>query len=146
MAPSNLCSCDEKFYKHSSSFTYHNKVHQNEKFTSEVCFKTFQSKKTLRVHRKKHGPNLVGLDCSICTAKFDHKDNLRRHMRTIHEEKQYNCILCNKSYARKDKLKEHYSKCSDIIKKAAANKDMEDQESMEEEYNNHKKSHIISYN
>ena len=88
-------------------------MHQNEKITCEVCF-SFQSKKTSSVHREKHDPHLVDLDCSICTANFDHKHNLRRHMRTVHEQKQYNSVLCNKSYARRDKLKEHYSKCSDI--------------------------------
>ena len=134
MAASNHCFLDGKIYKHASSLTYHNQVHQKEKFTCEVCFKSFRSKKTLSFHKKKHNPNLVGLDCNICTEKFDHKENLRRHMRTVHEEKQYYCILCNNSYARKDKLKEHYSKSSDIMKKAAANKEMEDQKSMEEEF------------
>ena len=60
---------------------------------------------------------------------FTQKENLNRHVQTIHEDKkQFKCSMCDKTFKRKDKLVSHdkevhekekvpCTKCSKIVYK-----------------------------
>ena len=45
--------------------------------------------------------------CEICSKEFARKDALRRHVRCVHDGKQYQCDICLKEFTRKDNLRRH---------------------------------------
>ena len=47
--------------------------------------------------------------CLLCNASFDRSGLLKRHVESVHEEKQpaHMCSVCDKSFSAKDKLKRH---------------------------------------
>ena len=45
--------------------------------------------------------------CEICSKEFAKKDSLRRHIRSVHDTKQYQCGICLKEFPRKDDVLLH---------------------------------------
>ena len=43
----------------------------------------------------------------ICSKEFARKDVLRRHIRWVHDGKQYQCDVCSKEFAGRDALRRH---------------------------------------
>ena len=111
MAQVNLCAQDGKLYQHASSFSHHKQVHSKETFTCDICYKILGAKKGLNSHKTKHVSNLNGFQCELCNNSYRCKSDLKRHFRTVHEEKKFTCALCSKTFLRKDILKMHYVKC-----------------------------------
>ena len=52
--------------------------------------------------------------CKECKQRFDRKENLTRHMSTVHlahdEKRKFHCLQCPSKFSRKDTLKFHLSK------------------------------------
>ncbi|XP_046544073.1 zinc finger protein 671-like [Haliotis rubra] len=48
--------------------------------------------------------------CPQCGKGFNRKDNLCRHVRSVHRGERYVCFTCTKSFASNQKLKQH--KCA----------------------------------
>ena len=45
--------------------------------------------------------------CNFCNKIFSRKENLKRHIASIHEEKKLKCVFCEQIFSRKDRLKSH---------------------------------------
>ena len=45
--------------------------------------------------------------CDKCALEFLPKENLLRHIRSVHGEKQFEYSLCSKKFSRPDNLKKH---------------------------------------
>ena len=46
--------------------------------------------------------------CKICGHSFSAKQDLKRHIKAVHEEKKQNkCLICDYASSRKDTLKAH---------------------------------------
>ena len=45
--------------------------------------------------------------CEICSKEFARKDSLRRHIRSVHDAKQYQCDICSKEFTGKDNVLLH---------------------------------------
>ena len=46
-------------------------------------------------------------DCPTCGKQFSCRDNLKKHITEIHEEKKYNCELCDKKFSQAWGMKQH---------------------------------------
>ena len=101
----------------------------------DVCGKIFNSKKLLANHYGSNHKNYIAAQqkiqvpllekqfrsdhknaqhenptCGICFKTFTYKDNLKRHLLNIHEEKKkVPCENCDKFFSCKDYLKQHYN-------------------------------------
>ncbi|GAB0099815.1 hypothetical protein DMENIID0001_157040 [Sergentomyia squamirostris] len=53
------------------------------------------------------------VDCHICGKTLKSNYNLREHIKSVHELKQYACGICNKAFAFANRLKKHLKVHSD---------------------------------
>ena len=75
-------------------------------FPCEICSKQFARKDALRRHvRCVHGQKQY--ECETCSEKFARKEDLRRHVRSLHGQKQHQCNICLTKFTRKDSLTRH---------------------------------------
>ncbi|KAJ3005481.1 hypothetical protein HKX48_000651, partial [Thoreauomyces humboldtii] len=72
------------------------------------CGKVFTRRFNLQSHELVHS-DLRPFSCDICTATFRRKFDLRRHMRSLHNQgdKPYTCDLCGLGFTRSDTLRRH---------------------------------------
>ncbi|KAM4597849.1 uncharacterized protein ACJ7VT_021412 [Polymixia lowei] len=78
-----------------------------DKFTCQICGRTFFHKGTLTHHMKTHRPNF----CHICKQHFPQKHKLETHLCVppVPSQKFSNaCKLCGKTFATQSALKIHY--------------------------------------
>ena len=62
-------------------------------------------------------PESVGYKCDKCDQWFERKENLKRHVSTVHiesKDQRFTCDKCNKTFGRIDSLKRHMK--SHVIK------------------------------
>lgn len=80
---------------------------KKDKFTCQICNRTFFHKGTLTHHMKSHKSNF----CSICKQHFPHRTKLHSHScvpPVPSKRVSRSCELCGKSFANPSALKIHY--------------------------------------
>lgn len=125
--------CDKKFTTN-DILVKHVTAHKDVwSFKCDSCPRTFKSKDTLRIHKKKHlGKNFLCEECGkrftlksqlafhyctrdrfrpykciICGHRFKTAECLCRHRKTHSTVRDYECSLCNTTFGRKDNLERH---------------------------------------
>lgn len=77
----------------------------------DICSKTFQQLRRLKVHRLTHDKNVqVAFFCPYvaCDKYFYHENNLNAHIATKHDQTRiYQCGVCDKRLSTKQKLMHH---------------------------------------
>ncbi len=71
------------------------------KFSCEICQKTFVKKTTLKDHilREHSSENIKEHFCDKCNKSFTRKDNLKEHILRRHSNKeQYTCDICGMKF------------------------------------------------
>jgi uncharacterized C2H2 Zn-finger protein len=57
-------------------------------------------------------PETSKISCEICGQKFSARNNLTRHIKSIHSSRRFPCLKCRKLFSRQDKLNDHSERCS----------------------------------
>jgi hypothetical protein len=57
-------------------------------------------------------PETSKISCEICDQKFSAKNNLTRHIKSIHSLRRFPCLKCRKLFSRQDKLNDHSDRCN----------------------------------
>lgn len=86
----------------------------NDRIVCSVCNLTFESRKALAGHKKKHNHGGGQYKCDECSKSFKSKTLMLRHMKLHMKERPYSCDQCDKTYCRADQLKEHLRRHSGI--------------------------------
>ena len=77
----------------------------------EKCLKKFVYKKNWQKHICAQPMDREELTCPMCEKVFTQKNNLNRHVKTVHEKVRYSCKSCEKSYSRQDNAHSHMKVC-----------------------------------
>ncbi|XP_023029463.1 uncharacterized protein [Leptinotarsa decemlineata] len=76
------------------------------KFICEICQSIFQTRKSLKAHKRVHFPKEETFTCEICGYLCKTRSAFIHH-RLKHDEKKFQCQLCDKAYRTKAVLKVH---------------------------------------
>ena len=81
-----------------------------------MCNQSFIFQKSLNQHMtSKHSEKNV--ECSQCKTKFTNDQNLKRHMKIVHEKVlNVQCNLCEKKFSKHSKMMEHIETIHERIK------------------------------
>ncbi|XP_038059517.1 zinc finger protein 208-like isoform X2 [Patiria miniata] len=101
------CKDHSSTFKTVESLQVHNAIHANSKPEQS-------SEKSSPEHSEPERLLSVlssdaSLSCSTCNRNFSCKQSLKKHVKSIHDNKDrpFKCTLCDKSFKRRDVLKEH---------------------------------------
>ena len=99
--PDKVRSSAGTLVKHKKAYT------EGQKFTCEVCKKSFRYKGDLTAHKRIH----LGIDkfkCSICEKIFNHSGNLKGHIRSHTGEKPFECASFEKTLCFEKRFEQAY--------------------------------------
>ena len=67
------------------------------------------------IHQKVGFEECSWLKCEICKKQFEREENLKRHMKLVHEPKsdtEFKCSICQKGFTLKAHCKRHEKICT----------------------------------
>ncbi|XP_072375666.1 uncharacterized protein [Diabrotica undecimpunctata] len=110
--PVKCKQCDKSYMRNNSLRRHIKKVHESQRYICYLCDRSYKQKDDLKKHiakcrRKKTVEKQHPSECEQCGTIFQHRNNLQRHIKHVHERQRYICYLCNNSYSRKDDLITH---------------------------------------
>ena len=77
-------------------------IHETETFECEICNKTFSQKWILKRHVSSVHENKNSFGYEICEKTFPDKGRLNRHVSFVHEKKKpFRCYICEKTFGEK---------------------------------------------
>lgn len=106
----------EKFHKECDhcGMLYRNRLHYSKHLakitgrpTCYVCWNDFDNADVLKTHINTDHLNELPFGCELCGVRFVYLTELRNHMYTHSQIKQFQCEKCSQSFVRKDFLKSH---------------------------------------
>lgn len=104
--------CSYETIKKCQISSHMEKIHSNknqkiktQKFTCEICEKSFKNLRLLFCHKSTH--NSSKIKCEVC-EKFLKVTTFKEHLREVHAtEFNFHCLICNQFYKTKKTLKRH---------------------------------------
>ncbi|XP_073818427.1 uncharacterized protein isoform X2 [Musca autumnalis] len=100
------CATCNKRYSSKSTLQLHVLSHEKKRFECTLCGKHFQRNSILNLHLKRHYQS-ASYRCNGCEKVFSEPGALSRH-RKIHEDSiRYHCLLCDLNILRKDNMTRH---------------------------------------
>ncbi|CAN9505870.1 unnamed protein product [Ophioblennius macclurei] len=82
------------------------KVNHEGRYICQLCQKTFKTTNNLRTHMKTHSDQ-KNFSCDLCGTSFRTKGSLIRHNRRHTDERPYRCTLCGQSFRESGALTRH---------------------------------------
>ncbi|XP_013118454.2 zinc finger protein 347 [Stomoxys calcitrans] len=148
------CAYCSKRYASKTTLQLHLQSHERKRFECLICGKFFQRNSILNLHLKRHNHLGSIYKCHVCEKTFGDTGALSRH-RKIHEENslQYHCILCDKSILRKDNMTRHIKtihpeeKYEDIVQilNVSPPQSFKENDLDKAETNHHNANHVMNY-
>ena len=93
-------------------------MHKKMSYICDLCKKEFQTtQRKLEEFKNRHLRNCEENEfyCRICEIKFSQHQNLKRHMKSIHQGiRNHKCNKCEKSFFQSSSLKAHYMQKHDL--------------------------------
>lgn len=92
----------------------HKIVPSDKTYTCQECSEVLPNKGKYYSHRRMHRAMVDRFPCEICGRVFNKKQNLRRHIYLLHDEKRiieipiYGCQVCTRTFREKKNLRRHY--------------------------------------
>jgi len=80
------------------------------------CGKTFTKTAHLQIHLRSHA-GIRPFICSAphCGASFARRNDLLRHIGSLHSAANFPCVHCGKNFGRKDHMKQHAVSCGQAL-------------------------------
>lgn len=104
--PNHFCpSCNSRLSTKKILQRHIIRQHSSPAFQCEECKKAFRSQFKLKTHMRVHTGELYGT--CFCGRSFRDSSNYNRHVRTVHQPKQFKCPFCNKLFKQKYHVKRH---------------------------------------
>ena len=98
---------EEDPLKIADDFDLNQEVPNKVRYNCEKCDKSYALKGDLKKHIKSVHDN-VRYNCDKCDKIFSQKGHLKTHIKSIHDKvRDYNCDRCEKSFSQKGDLNKH---------------------------------------
>ena len=130
----HLCGICDYATNRKSNVTQHLAAHGiGERFKCDKCDKDFSQKAHLRTHRASHEKSYnLPSKCNQCGKMYQTVEGLKRHIKSMHSEKQLECGECEKRFSTIGNLNEHKKavhvlkslKCDQCKYRSKTNKDL----------------------
>lgn len=104
----NVYSCDICFRMFGSilELNNHKNIHLNGTYNCNLCNINLNGQDELKKHMKLHSISKINI-CKVCGKSFGDKNGLNIHMKFHNDEKEYSCEICKKMFVTKAMLTEH---------------------------------------
>ena len=104
----NCEECDKQFTSEFSLKVHVNAIHCGKFFQCELCESRFSLKCHLKRHiAKVHDDNQEEISCVKCNKLLKGRDNLKDHIKNVHETKSFECDVCEKTFPKRYILDRH---------------------------------------
>ena len=101
------CNICYKTYNHKKSLASHMVKHQNLIYHCDLCDKVYYNNSSYKSHKTNHKNNIH--KCNLCSKVYKFKASLNNHL-VNHTNQYFKCKLCNKIYMNKRTLTTHFNK------------------------------------